>query len=102
MPKTTFLQNAGLETARPKRSKAAAAVAARVQELEGQLDVERHIAEELRDKVEHLIKQTEDADSARMKHSDEVETLKSSFQETKASLEETQALLRGLLNLNKI
>uniref|UniRef100_A0A0E0KP07 Transposase, Ptta/En/Spm, plant n=1 Tax=Oryza punctata TaxID=4537 RepID=A0A0E0KP07_ORYPU len=51
MPKSKFLQNTGLESATPKRN-GKAIVAARVQELQTELEAERQDAANLRDKLD--------------------------------------------------
>lgn len=53
LPKTTFLQNTGLEI----KGRSTKASAARVEELDVQLEAERHVSLDLREKMERLEKQ---------------------------------------------
>ncbi|CAO2141201.1 unnamed protein product [Urochloa humidicola] len=104
LPSSSFLQNVGLEQAAPKRS-AKSAAAARVEELEAEVEVEKQGSALLRDKVdtqqdelEALKKKVEEA---REKQYEEIANLKKQAEENKKHSEETNALLRRLFSLNK-
>ncbi|CAO2203338.1 unnamed protein product [Urochloa humidicola] len=107
LPSSSFLQNVGLEQAAPKRS-AKSAAAARVEELEAEVEVEKQGSALLRDKVdtqqdelEALKKKVEETEEAREKQYEEIANLKKQAEENKKHSEETNALLRRLFSLNK-
>ncbi|CAO2038790.1 unnamed protein product, partial [Urochloa humidicola] len=107
LPSSSFLQNVGLEQAAPKRS-AKSAAAARVEELEAEVEVEKQGSALLRDKVdtqqdelEALKKKVEETEEAREKQYEEIANLKKQAEENKKHSEETNALLRHLFSLNK-
>ncbi|KAF8664818.1 hypothetical protein HU200_054544 [Digitaria exilis] len=105
---SSFLQNVGLAQAGPKRSAKSSAAAARVQELEAEVEAEKKGSAVLRDKVdsqqdelEALKKKSEESEEARQKQAEEIENLKKQAEESKKQPEETNALLRRLLSLNR-
>ncbi|TVU17520.1 hypothetical protein EJB05_33560, partial [Eragrostis curvula] len=94
LPRSKFLQTAGIVAAAPKRN-GKAAVSSRVQELESELEVEKRGAEALRDQLDaqqlemgDLKKRVQDSDA-------QIEALKQ-------QAAETNIILRKLLMLNKI
>ncbi|CAO2189404.1 unnamed protein product [Urochloa humidicola] len=108
LPSSSFLRNVGLEQAVPKRS-AKSAAAARVQELEVEVEAEKQGSAVLRDKVDNqqdeletLKKKVEESEEAREKQSEEIEKLKKQAEESAKHSEETNALLRRLFSLNKV
>lgn len=99
LPKSKFLQNVGLESATSKRS-GKAVVAARVEELEAELEAEKQCAADLRDtldgqqdELDSLKKKVDESEEARKQQLEEIENLKKSS-------EETNALIRRLISLN--
>ncbi|KAK3142219.1 hypothetical protein QOZ80_4BG0343780 [Eleusine coracana subsp. coracana] len=117
LPKTTFLRNARLESKGRSTTAATTATAARVEELEDELDAERQTGLDLRDKVERLMKQVEDSEAARLKQVEEAEMARlkqveeaeaarlkqvEEMDNLKKASEDTQALLHRLLELNKV
>ncbi|CAO2168755.1 unnamed protein product [Urochloa humidicola] len=100
LPKSKFLRNVGLEVPGPKKS-STTAVHARVHELEVEIQAEREGAKALRcqidyqqNQLEALTSKFEESEAANQKQQKELETLKKQG-------EETNALLRRLLSLNK-
>ncbi|CAN6288369.1 unnamed protein product [Urochloa humidicola] len=114
LPSSSFLQNVGLEQEAPKRS-AKSSAAARVEELQVEVEAEKQCSAVLRDKLENqqdkldnqqdelktLKKKVEESEEAREKQSEEIENLKKQAEENKKHSEETNALLRRVFNLNK-
>ncbi|CAN6299706.1 unnamed protein product [Urochloa humidicola] len=100
LPKSKFLRNVGLEVPGPKKS-STTAVHARVYEFEVEIQVEREGAEALRCQIEYqqnhlaaLTSKFEESEAAKKKQEEEPEAHKKQG-------EETNALLRHLLSLNK-
>uniref|UniRef100_A0A0A9G9Q7 Uncharacterized protein n=1 Tax=Arundo donax TaxID=35708 RepID=A0A0A9G9Q7_ARUDO len=107
LPSAKFLQNISLESAAPKKS-CKAAVDARVQELEGALEIEKQGATNLREQLDgqqqeldNLKKQVQDSEAKNAKHQEEIDILKTSEEAKKAS-EETNTFLRRLLCPEKV
>ncbi|KAL6883383.1 hypothetical protein ACP4OV_010797 [Aristida adscensionis] len=93
LPNSKFLTNMGIESAAPKRS-TKPAVAARVQELETELESEKQGSACLQDKVDTQQEEMDDMKKKMQVSDEEIAALKSS--------EETNSLLRRLLSLNKV
>uniref|UniRef100_A0A0A9DTU3 Uncharacterized protein n=1 Tax=Arundo donax TaxID=35708 RepID=A0A0A9DTU3_ARUDO len=90
---TKFLQNVGLESASSKKS-CKAAVDARVQELEGALEIEKQGVADLREKIDGqqeeldtLKKQVQESEAARNKQLEEFENVKKASEEAKKASE---------------
>jgi len=99
MPKTKFLQNVGIESTAPK-SGGKAAVAARVEELEAELEAEKQCALDLTEKLD-----CQQDELASLKHKvDEYEAERKNqlerIENLQKSSDETNALLRRLMGLN--
>ncbi|WVZ49130.1 hypothetical protein U9M48_000511 [Paspalum notatum var. saurae] len=88
-----FLQNVGLEPTATKRN-GKAIVAARIQDLEDELEAEKLGAAAVRDELEALKKKVSESEEVRSKESQEIENLRKEAQEN-------NILLRRLLSLNK-
>ncbi|KAL6839513.1 hypothetical protein ACP4OV_030783 [Aristida adscensionis] len=94
LPNSKFLTNMGIESAAPKRS-TKPAVAARVQELETELESEKQGSARLQDKVDTQQEEMDDMKKKMQVSDEEIAALKKSS-------EETNSLLRRLLSLNKV
>ncbi|TVU51663.1 hypothetical protein EJB05_03103, partial [Eragrostis curvula] len=96
LPKTTFLRNIGIQLKGKKTiaSEDAAAAAARVEELEGQLESSNQLVQDMKEQMERMAKQMEESEAARLKQAADMENLK------KASVD-TMNLIKGLVQLNQ-
>nr|CAB3466325.1 unnamed protein product [Digitaria exilis] len=91
LPSSKFLQNVGLEKKAPNKT---TATAARVLELEAEVQAERQDATVLRCQLEDLNSKFEEVVAAKEKQQEELDILKKQG-------EETNALLRRLLCVNR-
>ncbi|TVU39718.1 hypothetical protein EJB05_13156, partial [Eragrostis curvula] len=97
LPKTTFLRNIGIQLKGKKTNASeddAAAAAARVEELEGQLESSNQLVQDMKEQMERMAKQMEESEAARLKQAADMENLK------KASVD-TMNLIKGLVQLNQ-
>ncbi|TVU42281.1 hypothetical protein EJB05_08677, partial [Eragrostis curvula] len=96
LPKTTFLRNIGIQLKGKKTiaSEDAAAAAALVEELEGQLESSNQLVQDMKEQMERMAKQMEESEAARLKQAADMENLK------KASVD-TMNLIKGLVQLNQ-
>ncbi|TVU07128.1 hypothetical protein EJB05_47169, partial [Eragrostis curvula] len=94
LPKTTFLRNVGIQL-KGKKTKARDAAAARVEELESELESSKQLAQDMKEQMERMGKQMEESEAARLKQAVDMESLK------KASVD-TMNLIKGLMQLNQV
>ncbi|TVU17352.1 hypothetical protein EJB05_33380, partial [Eragrostis curvula] len=76
LPKTTFLRNVGIQLKGKKTKASDAAAAARVEELESELESSKQLAQDMKEQMERMGKQMEESEAARLKQAADMESLK--------------------------
>ncbi|TVU17204.1 hypothetical protein EJB05_33224, partial [Eragrostis curvula] len=98
LPSTKFLQKIGQDPASTKRS---AKSAARVRELEAEVEAAKQGAAALKDKVEELEKKVADSEEARENQLGEIDELRNLTGELKKRQEKMETVLEFFAGMNR-